>query len=101
MADPAKPDCDICKETYALDNEKPNCKDCIPYLWPENQTVYFIYSRVCGQHIIAEHQPIDLNLMPVFEMMNLVGIEKEDQLYCLDLVQKTYHEVLKVQRKKK
>jgi len=81
--------------------DNPPCKDCLPYLWPENQPVYSIYSRVCGQHIMADFQPVDLNLLPVVEVMDIVGVDKEDRLYCLDLVQKAYHEVLKVTRDKK
>ena len=81
--------------------EKPPCNDCLPYLWPENQVVYSVYSRVCGQHIMADFQPIDLNLLPVFKVMDIVGVDKEDRLHCLDLVQKAYHEVLKVTRDKK
>ena len=79
----------------------PPCDKCLPYLWPENQPIYAVYSRVCGQHIMAEYQPIDLNLTPVFKVMDAVGIRDEDQLYCLDLVQKAYHEVLKITREKK
>lgn len=82
-------------------NDKPPCEECLPKLWPENQPIYSIYSRVCGQHIMAECQPVDLNLMPVFEVMDIVGIKKEDQLFCLDMIQKAYHEVLKVERNKK
>jgi len=82
-------------------NDDPPCRDCVPYLLPENQGVYSVYSRVCGQHIMAEFQPIDLNLLPVFEVMDVIGIAREDQLYCVDLVQKAYHEVLKIEREKK
>lgn len=81
-------------------NDKPPCRKCLPHLWRENQTVYQVYSRVCGQHIMAEYQPVDLNLVPVFKVMDAVGIEKSDQLYCLDLVQKAYHEVMKIERAK-
>ena len=73
----------------------------MPLLWPENQPIYLIYSRVCGQHIMAEYQPVSLNLMPVFKMMDIVGIEKEDRLFCIDMIQKAYHGVLKVTRSKK
>ena len=79
----------------------PNCRECLPYLWPENQPIYLIYSKVSGQHIMADYMPIELNLMPVFKMMDIVGIEKKDQLYCIDLIQRAYHEVLQVTRQKK
>jgi len=82
-------------------NDDPPCRECLPYLWPENQQVYSVYSRVCGQHIMADFQPVDLNLLPVFKVMDAVGIDKEDRLYCVDLVQKAYHEVLKIEREKK
>jgi len=49
---------------------------------------------------MAEYQPVSLNLMPVFKVMDIIGIEKEDQLYCIDMIQKAYHDVLKVTRKK-
>jgi len=86
---------------HEQDGEKPPCDKCLPDLWQENQPIYAVYSRVCGQHIMAEYQPIDLNLMPVFKVMDVVGIRKEDQLFCLDLVQKAYHKVLKIKRQKK
>jgi len=50
---------------------------------------------------MADFQPVDLNLLPVFKVMDAVGIDKEDRLYCVDLVQKAYHEVLKIEREKK
>ena len=50
---------------------------------------------------MAECQPIDLNIVPVLGVMDLVGIRKEDQLFCMDMIQKAYHEVQQVERDKK
>ena len=50
---------------------------------------------------MAEHTPVDLNLMPVFKMMDIVGIKKQDRLFCLDMIQKAYHEVMRATRQKK
>lgn len=73
----------------------------MPYLWPENQPIYSVYSRVSGQHIMADYTPIELNLMPVFKVMGLVGIKKEDHLYCIDMLRKVYHHIIKIRRDKK
>ena len=96
-----KPSCKQCREMHEAFDDEPPCFKCLPALWPENQPIYSVYSRVSSQHIMAECQPIDLNLMPVFKMMDLVGIRKEDQLFCLDMIQKAYHEVQQVARDKK
>lgn len=96
-----KPDCDLCRKLLEAYNEKPSCKDCIPDLLPENQAIYTVYSRVCGQHIMGQAGPVDLKLEPVFKIMDLVGIKQEDQLFCIDIIQKAYHSVLKKQREKK
>ena len=84
-----------------MDNEKPPCKGCISTLRPENQVIYMVYGRVCGQHIMGQAGPVDLRLEPVFRVMTLVGIKKEDQLFCIDMIQKAYHSVIKKQREKK
>jgi len=70
-------------------------------LWPENKIIYEIYSYVSGQHIMASETPVDLNLIPVFKMMDFMGVKKMDQLYCVSLIQKAYHEALKVAMRKK
>ena len=81
--------------------DEPDCLKCLPRLWPENQPIYAVYSRVSSQHIMAECQPIDLNIVPVLGVMDLIGIRKEDQLFCMDMIQKAYHEVQQVERDKK
>jgi hypothetical protein len=53
---------------------------------------------------MASDTPIELNLEPVFKVMDFMNIPKEDQFYCLRLVQKAYHESIKImldKRKKK
>ena len=50
---------------------------------------------------MAEYQPIDLNLVPVLGIMDLVGIRKEDKLFCMDMIQKAYYEVQQAERDKK
>ena len=93
--------CDTCRAAAEMYGDEPDCFKCLPRLWPENQPIYAVYSRVSSQHIMAECQPIDLNLVPVLGIMDLVGIRKEDKLFCMDMIQKAYHEVQQVERDKK
>ena len=45
--------------------------------------------------------PVDLKLESVFKIMDLIGIEKEDQLFCVDMIQKAYHSAIEKRREKK
>ena len=74
---------------------------CVPSLWPENRLIYEVYRRVCGQHIMGSSRPIGLNLVPVFEVMDRLGIDKADQMQCVDMIQAAYNEVLKAMVEKK
>lgn len=95
-----KPDCDTCRSVYELDNEKPPCLKCIPRLMPENIPVYDVYKRVCGQHIMGQTGPIDIMIEPIFLIMEAMGIDKQDHLFCSDLIQRAYHEVIALKRSK-
>lgn len=61
----------------------------MPWLEPENQIVYEVYFRVFN---VIENDP--------FKIMDMIGIEKDDRLFCLDLIQGARNEVLKVQQEK-
>jgi len=95
-----KPDCETCRSVYELDNERPPCGKCIPALMPENQKVYGVYRRVCGQHIMGQMGPIDIMIEPIFRVMSAMDIDEADHLLCLDLIQKAYHEILNLKRSK-
>ena len=84
-------DCEGCRATWAEYGEEPNCSDCLPGLYPENQGVLEVYNAACGQHITTD----------IYTIMRDVGIKKEDRLYCLRLVQRAWGEVVKVMREKK
>ena len=96
-----KPPCHLCRMIHIEINEDPPCKTCLPVLLPENQIIYSIYSRVCGQHIMGQAGPVDLQLEPIFKVMDLMNIKKENRLFCMDMIQKAYHSVIKKRREKK
>jgi hypothetical protein len=58
----------------------------LPELQTENFLIYEVYWRVFN---IME------NIEP-FKIMRLVGIEKADRLYCLDMIQAARNEVLRI-----
>ena len=96
-----KPECESCRSINAEDNTKPPCKKCLPYLMPENHIIYMVYSKVSGQHIIGPTGAIALRLEPIFKVMDLMNIHKNDQLYCIDLIQKMDHTMKDVYKDKK
>jgi hypothetical protein len=52
----------------------------------ENAKIYEVYWRVFSS----------IENVDVFKVMELVGIKKEDQLYCLDLIQLVRGEVMRL-----
>ena len=48
---------------------------------------------VQGQHIMGPRGPAELNLIPVFKVMEMRGIEDKER--CLELIQTVYHLDLK------
>lgn len=64
--------------------EDPPCGVCLPELENENRPVYDVYRRAFGA----------IETIDVFKIMDLVGIKKEDCLYCLDLIQNARSEVM-------
>ena len=96
-----QPQCGNCRALAAEYDDIVDCKKCIPYLSEENRPIIDVYNRVCGQHIMADYTPVELNLMPVFKIMDLVGIKEDDKLYCMDLVKMAYHYILQRNKDKK
>ena len=54
-------------------------------MYPENVKVYEVYYRIFGS----------IERLDMFKIMGLVGIEKEEHLYCFDLINHARSEVLK------
>ena len=73
----------------------------MPYLMPENQIPYLVYNKVSDQHIIGPTGSVGLRLEPVFKVMELMGIDKEDQLFCMELVQRAHHAIIEGYKDKK
>ena len=71
-------------------NEEPDCSKCIPEIYPENATVYEVYCRTFG--------PIEKP--DIFKIMELVGVDGKEQLYCFDLINNARNEVLKLREVK-
>ena len=65
--------------------EEPDCAKCMPDLLPENVGVVKVYNATCGQYITDS----------IFTIMDKVGIEENDQMYCLGLVQRALGEVMR------
>ena len=68
-----------------MSNEEPDCSKCLPVMYPENVKVYEVYCRMFGL----------IEKPDIFKIMGLVGIEKEEQLHCFDLINNARNEVLK------
>ena len=62
----------------------------MPSLLPENGPVYNVYHRVFG---VLE------NIDP-FHVMELVGIQENGKLFCLDLIQNARSEVMRAKNAK-
>ena len=101
-----KTGCETCRATFEAYGESPPCggkgnenlEKCEwfnPPLWPENGPVYDIFRRLSGQHIMGPSGPVDLNLGPVFKMMELKGIDARDRERCIDLIQSAYRALIK------
>ena len=71
--------------------EEPPCSECLPDLENENALVYEVYYRVFGS----------IENIDVFKVMELVGVKKEDQLHCLDLIQAVRGEAMRDKQLKK
>ena len=80
-----KNDCDSCRATWKAYGEEPDCSNCLPDLLPENVGVLQVYSATCGQYITDS----------IFTIMDKVGIEENDQMYCLGLIQRALGEVMR------
>jgi len=98
--------CETCRETFRVYGDDPPCggesnqdlSKCEwfnPPLALENGPVYDILRRVSGQHILGPGGPVDLNLEPVFKMMELKRIRPEDREWCLDLIQSAYRAAIR------
>ena len=72
----------------------------MPHLIPENQTPYLVYSKVLNQHIIGPAGSVGLQLEPIFRVMELMKVDKDDQMFCLDLVQKVHHAMIETYKDK-
>lgn len=64
----------------------------VPELLPENIEVYEIYQMVRDQHIMGARGPVELNLIPVFKVMEMRNVKNPEQylnlirtVYSLDL----------------
>jgi hypothetical protein len=64
----------------------PPCSDCLPELQNENHLAYEVYWRVFNS--IENIDP--------FRIMKMVGVHKDDRLFCLDLIQVTRNEVMRL-----
>ena len=60
-------------------------------LLPENHGILEVYNVACGQHVTTD----------IYAIMNDVGIQEEDRLYCLRLIQRAYGEVMQIMKEKK
>lgn len=74
--------------------EEPKCSECLPVkLQPENWTLYQVYSRCGGQHIMAgDSGPVDIQAAAVFLMLDEFGITaRDDRIRAYDMISRAYH----------
>ena len=84
-----KPPCGLCRKLRALYGKEPNCQECLPDVWPENQNAMQVFGLVKDQHIMGFKGPIELNLCPVFDVMRMLKIK--DKMDCLEKVKAAYN----------
>jgi hypothetical protein len=85
-------DCVSCRRKYEKifkGSEQPPCEKCLPELFEENRLVYEVYWRTGSEGIDP------------FRIMKMVGVRKEDRLYCLDLCQHARSEAMKVKQERR
>lgn len=83
-----KPDCEECRALYAIYDDEPDCESCIPEIMADNKVAWQVFNEVNDQHIMAFGGPIALNLIPVFKVMDRMGIE--NQMSCIRKVKTAY-----------
>ena len=60
----------------------------IPDLLPANIEVYEIYQMIQDQHIMGPRGPVELNLIPVLQVMEMRGVQNQER--CLNLIRLVY-----------
>jgi len=73
-------------------DDKPDCSICLN-IEKESVPVYKLYNKVKNQHIIGFGGPVSLNLNSLYELIPRVGIEDDEFLRCVELVEMLYHQV--------
>jgi len=80
-----------------MKGKEPDCIKCVPPLWEENKVAFKVWFMCHGQELIGPMGGQELNFSSVFAYMDRVGIEKEQQPYCLELVYAVYQKIKKIQ----
>jgi len=93
--------CEVCREMKKKHNQKPDCDNCLPKLFPENEDAIAVYSQVRNQAIYVgmDGIPVDLDYRAVKVVMDMYGIE--DQADCFQKVLKAWNHIAATDRLKR
>jgi hypothetical protein len=100
----ATTNCETCRQTYKQYNQngfevEPPCKSCFPGIHELNEGIFEVFGYVSGQYISDYNT--SLNALVVFEVLDRLGIEKEEQLsYLRDLQQFNNIYVKEIEKKR-
>lgn len=91
--------CEACRHFAKKRGEKPNCKECLPEILPENQEAIEVYTQVRNQAICVGMEPVDLNYGAVKIIMDL--FEVENQRDCFGRVITMWNHIAELDRLKR
>lgn len=89
-------DCDQCRVTWEIYGEEPPCDECEPEIMDENRLAVDVFMMVCDQHIMSSGGPVGINMIPIFKVLDDMGIEKK--LPIVSMVKHAYVKVLESKR---
>jgi hypothetical protein len=93
--------CDQCRTMHAerTPPTEPPCDTCKVDLDPENHEAVMIYGLVNTQVIVAGDQPIDLNHLAVWAMIDRYEPRVKDPWECFEKVTRLYRAVREKERR--
>ena len=79
--------CDKCEKLHEGWGKEPNCKNCIPTLFPENREAVRVYIICQDQMIMSMSGPVSLDISAIEIAMERCRVRDKN---------KTFHQVIKL-----
>ena len=83
----------MCRVLRKLEGREPDCENCLPPLWLENEEVVMVFNAVQGQVITAgaRNEVVDVNHVSIHEAMSVYKVK--DRRDCFEHVVKLFHDL--------